>query len=167
MKKRAEIPLPCCVGLFEDILGRGASLRVRVTGRSMNPFLHGGEIVTIRKVPRNSLKRGDLIFFRNHEGRPVVHRIVRRGENDTEGITFQTKGDALVIPDEPVRDREILGKVCAVENGPIYMDLEAKMWSTVSCLIAAISLFESRLYVIMRALKRSVRIRRMSDKGDL
>ena len=52
------------VAFFEDILNRGLILRVKVTGRSMLPFLAGGEILTIQKVPSFSLQIGDLIFSR-------------------------------------------------------------------------------------------------------
>ena len=37
---------------FEDILDKGLTLCVKVTGRSMSPFLQGGEILTIKKVRR-------------------------------------------------------------------------------------------------------------------
>lgn len=150
------------LALFEDILTGGAMLRMRVTGRSMNPFLRGGEILTIRKVPCNSLKKGDLIFFRSSEGCPVVHRIVWRAPHDSLGITFRTKGDALVIPDEPVGDKEILGKVCIVEYGTKHINMEARRWRAVNYMLAVISLVESRLSFIVRTVKQSAGSGRMS-----
>ena len=53
------------VDLCEDILRSGISLRLQVTGRSMAPFLVGGEFLTIKKGPGSSLHIGDLIFFQN------------------------------------------------------------------------------------------------------
>ena len=153
--------------LFKDILALGADLRVRVTGRSMVPFLHGGEVLIIRKVPCSSLKRGDVIFFRNQEGFPVVHRIVRRENYDNQAVTFQTKGDALNIPDEPVRDTEVLGKVCAVENGPGCLNLDTGIGSTINYLLAMFSLFESRLSLVARAVKHAVRACGMGGTGSL
>lgn len=140
------------LSLFEDILNSGASLRVRVTGRSMSPFLRGGEVLTIRKVPGNSLKRGDLIFFRNHEGCPVVHRIVKKDNGDKRAITFLTKGDALVSPDEPVQAHDIFGKVFAIEKGSGTISSQAGMRSTLNCLISFVSLFEWRMRQALRTL---------------
>ena len=54
--------------LFADILNKGLNLRLKVTGRSMQPFLRGGETVTIKKVPCSELRRGDLIFFDSPQG---------------------------------------------------------------------------------------------------
>ena len=62
---------PTITGLFEDILNAGSRLRVRVTGRSMAPFLGGGETVTLKQVPFTSLHRGDLILFKNSHACPA------------------------------------------------------------------------------------------------
>jgi len=97
--------------LFEDILNDGISLRVKVTGRSMAPFLQGGEILTIKRVPYASLHKGDLIFFKNSHGFPLLHRIIKK---DTKSV--QTKGDALMAFDEPVCEKDALGKVCIIER---------------------------------------------------
>lgn len=138
--------------LFEDILAAGATLRVKATGKSMLPFLRGGETLTIRKVPPSSLRMGDVIFFRNLGGHAVVHRIVRKsGERET-GFTFLTKGDALVGPDEPVSEKEILGKVCAVENGVHHTNLEAGAWRAFNYLVAVIGLFKARSRAALRAM---------------
>lgn len=104
------------LGLFEDILNDGISLRVKVTGRSMAPFLRGGEILTIKKVPYASLQKGDLIFFKNHHGFPLLHRIMRKGRFHNGKNIIQTKGDALMVFDEPVCENDVLGKVCIIEK---------------------------------------------------
>ena len=145
------------VGLFEDILARGFMLRVRVTGKSMTPFLKGQEVLSIRKVPGLSLRKGDLIFFKNRDGRPVIHRIVRKRRNGNAGIIFQTKGDALAAPDEPVREEHILGKVCTVENGPDRVDLETGIRRAVNYLVAAASLSKVWLHIALRRLLGPVR----------
>jgi len=55
---------PDVLGLFEEVLNNGTDLRVGVTGRSMMPFLRGGEVLTIRRMPRIIQKRksGDGTF---------------------------------------------------------------------------------------------------------
>jgi hypothetical protein len=107
--------LPGAPAFFTDILNRGLSLRLRATGRSMAPFLRGGEIVTIKKVHCASLRIGDLIFFKNRENSLLLHRIVSI-QLTGNGLVFQTKGDAVAGIDAPVHENKILGKVCTIEK---------------------------------------------------
>ena len=145
---------------FADILNRGFSLRVKVTGRSMQPFLRGGEIVTIKKVPCSELRIGDLIFFDNSVGSPVLHRIVRKKMRDEDDLTFQTRGDALRTYDGPVRHDEILGKVCKIErvhpeSGTGHIDMESPAQRMINYLMAVVNIIESEYYyAFLRRLKR-------------
>ena len=68
-------------------------------------------------------------------------------------VTFQTKGDAMIVFDEPVRNNKILGKVCKIEDGSKYINMETKLWSRINYMSAVISLLESRLYFALKAFK--------------
>ncbi|MEW6109943.1 MAG: signal peptidase I [Nitrospirota bacterium] len=127
--------------LFEEILSGGSSLRIRVTGKSMFPFLRGGEILTIKKVPSFSLRKGDLIFFKNIYGYPLLHRIIKIRESYDKTFIFFTKGDALGSIDEPVEQNKVLGKVCKIEK--TYpdtliknMDMGSHFWRNINLSIA-------------------------------
>jgi signal peptidase I len=119
MEQSPETPanplLPEASVFFEEILNKGLSLRLRATGRSMAPFLRGGEIITIKKVPSASLRIGDLIFFKNRESSLLLHRIVKK-QRTGSGLVFQTKGDAVTGIDNPVHENNILGKACTIEK---------------------------------------------------
>lgn len=137
--------------LFEDILCAGSILRVKVTGRSMAPFLHGGEIVTIKNVPCGSLFRGDLIFFKNIQDILILHRIVHKKKGSDGTIIFLTKGDALRAFDEPVPDREVLGKVVKIEKtnsrGEVkHIDIELKSLRVINYIIAITGLAKSVIF---------------------
>lgn len=137
---------PDTLRLFEDVLKTGSSLRIRVTGRSMVPFLKGGEILTIRRVSYNSLRRGDLILFRSKYDSPVLHRIIRIKPSYDKAYIFHTKGDASRLPDDPVHQNEVMGKVCKVQKnsydaGPENIDMESTMWKKINFLIALIHQF--------------------------
>jgi signal peptidase I len=114
----------------------------------MMPFLAGGEIVTIRNVSSSSLKRGDLLFFKNAHGQPVLHRIVKKTRVDNVFI-FHTKGDARYEVDEAVPDSSVLGKACKIER--LHMDfrreinLESLFWVGINYLAAVRSLTGLRL----------------------
>jgi signal peptidase I len=139
--------------LFEDILNKEISLRVKVTGRSMSPFLNGGEILTIRKVPSSSLQIGDLIFFKTRDGIPVLHRILKKERKNNKHI-FQTKGDALLSMDEPAYESDILGKVCRIESDADgerkCIDMESSLWRNINYLLAVINIGKSKTYPALR-----------------
>jgi signal peptidase I len=142
---------PDILRLFEDILRNGTGLRVRVTGRSMAPFLRGGEIVTIKKVAYASLRIGDLIFFKGRNTSPLLHRIVKKQRTEN-GLVFQTKGDAVQGADEPVSEHNILGKVCIIEKNIFGMGtkrvyMESRFWKMINYLFAIISSAQFRLYL--------------------
>ncbi len=104
--------------LSRECFKRGSSVRFRVTGRSMKPFLRGGESVTVNQTPAASLKLGDLILYRSREGPPVIHRIVARHMHKNS-LAFLTKGDGLKGMDAPVASDQIMGRVSVVETlGP-------------------------------------------------
>jgi len=145
-------------GLFEDILKSGSDLRVRVTGRSMSPFLQGGEVLTIRKVPLASLRRGDLIFFKDSRGYPVLHRLIRKKHSNSKFI-FQTKGDALVGFDEPVLHEDVLGKAFKIEKNSAgcakEINLESLLWKKINHLAAMSSLIKSKArFAVLKLLGR-------------
>jgi len=145
---------PLKLGLFEDILNDKINLRVKVTGRSMKPFLYGGEILTIKKVPYVSLRKGDLIFFKDRNGSPVLHRIIKKGTN-----SVQTKGDALMAFDEPIGTNEVLGKVCIVEktypDGKLKsINMESLIWRTINYHIAIINSIRTKTYFSARRIYR-------------
>jgi signal peptidase I len=145
---------PVKLGLFEDILNDEINLRVKVTGRSMTPFLRGGEILTIKKASLASLKKGDLIFFKDRNGSPVLHRIIKRST-----ISVQTKGDALMAFDEPICANDVLGKVCVVEKANPdsklkSINMESFMWRTINYLIALFNSVRTKTYFSARRIYR-------------
>lgn len=149
-------------GLFRDILAGGLSLRVKVTGRSMAPFLRGGEVVTIKKVPRRDLRVGDLILVGDKTGMPLVHRLVRKKRTGDDEYIFQTKGDAVWTLDQPVGHDEVLGKVCRIERfhpvaGVQNVDMNSPFQRGINYLRASISIF--RLFcnpAVLRLLGKKV-----------
>jgi signal peptidase I len=144
-------------GLVEDFLNNGIKIRVRVTGRSMYPFLHGGEVLTIECVPCMSLKAGDLVLFRDSYGRPVIHRLMEKKLSpDGYGI-LRTKGDSLKAFDRPVRQDQVLGKVIRIDkskhiSGTGYIDMNLSRWRMINSTIAIINNMRAKVYCFMSRL---------------
>lgn len=151
------------VRLLGEVMERAGEVRMRVTGRSMAPFLRGGEILTLAKVTADSLRRGDLILFTRPSGRPKLHRIIRVANGGGGGRLFMTGGDALAGHDAAVREEEILGKARIVEHpaslrGPLR--LESRGWRLRSALAAFV--WEARIVAraaASRAARRAGRAR--------
>jgi signal peptidase I len=97
--------------LMEDVFALGSAVRIRVTGRSMEPFLAGGDVLTIEPAQGSVLRVGDVVLFRRRgTAAPAIHRIVSL----SHGI--RTRGDALRMADEAVPADDILGRVRLVEK---------------------------------------------------
>lgn len=148
--------------LLRDILKSGSTLRIRVTGDSMSPFLSGGETLSIRKVSASTLRLGDLIFFRSREGFTVLHRIVRKKRTCQNSYIFQTKGDALRGMDSPVCADDIIGKVCTVEKiyadgNKIYIDMESLKWKSISYMLAVFGFGKAAMFSASHRFRCAIR----------
>ncbi|HWR57851.1 MAG TPA: hypothetical protein VN328_03090 [Thermodesulfovibrionales bacterium] len=142
-------------GLFHDVLNRGLGLRIRATGTSMMPFLSGDETLVMRKVDDTSLRKGDLIFFRGRDGIPVLHRVVRRFRKDGVDMV-QTRGDALILLDDPIPVNVILCRVSEIE-GKRYVNMETMIWRSVNYLLSVFYLVKSRTYLTLTSFKSLLR----------
>ena len=87
----------------EALLSAGDPVWLRVQGRSMHPLLRDGtDCVELRPAEADSLRRGDIAFFR-HRGGHVLHRIVAlhpltaRGDNVWGLTACPASGDILAI----------------------------------------------------------------------
>ncbi len=99
-------------GLIEEALVRGNAVRVRVTGRSMQPFLNGGEVVRIEPMS-GPLAVGDLVLFRDpQKTQLVMHRVLWARAVGP----IRTKGDGVRSLDAPVGRADILGRVSRIER---------------------------------------------------
>ena len=81
-------------------------LPVPVTGNSMCPFLHPGDIVYLNRY--TELEKGDIVLFTRPDGSFVLHRIYRI---EPDG-SYLILGDNQLLP-EPVPERCVHAKVTA------------------------------------------------------
>lgn len=79
-----------------------------VSGVSMLPTYHTGDVVIVRQVPPEQVQVGDVILFKG-KGGSIVHRVVEIQEQDGQRI-FITKGDNNNTLDDPVTPEEYGGK---------------------------------------------------------
>lgn len=97
-----------CIGKTASIFGYSV---LKVVSGSMEPSIHEGDYIYIKRTDTDSLKAGDIISFYSQDdsikGEINTHRI---SEVLSDG-TFVTKGDANKIEDSvTVQKASIIGK---------------------------------------------------------
>jgi hypothetical protein len=149
---------PLFVDITVDLLRRGCTVRFRANGRSMEPVINEGEIITVEPVMPHEVKRGEIVLYQNHRG-VIAHRVVAikdrsdelrglRSEQKKKSPTrssalspqhsslvifFILRGDSATLCDEPVEPQQILGRVVTVERHgrPIHLNsLKARVYHT-------------------------------------
>jgi signal peptidase len=98
-------------GLIDLTQLKGGRLLSVQTG-SMVPVLERGDLVSVKTVPDNTLKVGDVITYIKSENSKVTvtHRI-QQLPNESNNHKFIVKGDANRVTDPPVAPSKVLGKV--------------------------------------------------------
>ncbi|MFH1984948.1 MAG: signal peptidase I [Pseudomonadota bacterium] len=136
--------------LVAEILGRGSAVRFKVTGGSMRPLVPSGARVVVGPVDTAKLRAGDVVYFKNTQGAPVLHRIVRVDLDSAGRKVFRTKGDALIVFDDPVAPDQVLGRAVRIER-PLpggrrwVLDLDTRRWRWAGAVVAVLQLVGAKV----------------------
>ena len=114
--------LPSDVLLFDHSVP-GVTFTSAVCSGSMEPNISCNDLLILYEPSVSDLREGDVIYFRRQnadctgplEDRYMLHRI-KRVSAGTEGLRFQTQGDALAGPDR-----------CLVPPGDVLYKLVANI----------------------------------------
>jgi signal peptidase len=70
-------------------------LFLTISSGSMEPSIKANSLIIVKKVSVSSLKKGDVITFKNpqKDNRLITHRIVKINKNKSGEYFFTTKGD--------------------------------------------------------------------------
>lgn len=101
--------------LSRELLENGYGVRFRPGGFSMHPTIRDGETVTVEPVCAESVRRGDILLYRN-ESRVIAHRVVGIRSAENSGLIFTLRGDSLAACDAPIGAEQILGRIVSVER---------------------------------------------------
>ncbi len=105
-------------------LQRGQHVRLAVTGGSMRPFMHAGDIVELE--PIDSLPSvGDVLLVRcgSDPERYVLHRLVR-----VKGEKLFIRGDAQECCEGPFVQQDVLGRVAGSYSNGRVRRFESGLW---------------------------------------
>ena len=98
--------------LAAETLRASGTLRLKVAGWSMVPTLWPGDLLVIEAADGDAIGSGDIVLFVRHQ-RFFAHRVIKR---KSAGRGIETRGDAMRQMDAPVSNRELLGRVIAIER---------------------------------------------------
>lgn len=94
---------------LQNALEQGASLKVRVEGRCMEPVIKPGSFVKVERL--DGLRVGSVVLLKDHRNRYLVHRVVCM---NAESVV--TCGDRNHFVDHPVPYSSILGIIRSVSE---------------------------------------------------
>lgn len=87
------VVLVIAFAIFVEAIGIDGEWFIGSVGsNSMEPTLQYGDYVVVKKS--KELKEGDIIAFKNNQGKMIVHRIVEKTFRDGQEV-YRTKGDNL------------------------------------------------------------------------
>lgn len=119
--------LPCTSAAFAElsaeILRAGKVLRFRGHGASMQPLVRDGDILLVRPVDAQAVRRGDLVLFHDELGRVVVHRVIGVHAGRA-GRRFTMQGDAVSQPDGVIPEARIFGRLAAIERNGNRIEMD-------------------------------------------
>ncbi len=105
------ISQPDLASLLAEVGASGGSLRFRAGGRSMWPFLRGGDVLVVEPLRDRPVARGDVLLYRTSDGGVAAHRVT-----GFAGGRLQVRGDRLRAPLELVGSDDLLGRVAFIER---------------------------------------------------
>jgi len=144
--------------LAGDVLRAFGSGRFPAVGWSMIPAVWPGDTLVVERIS-DQVCVGDIVVVAR-DGRLCGHRVVAI-EGDPGNPQWTTQGDALPVPDRPVRGSELLGRVAYLIRAGQRVVVPANL-SVVERLIARVvrrSVFAGRALVYLRRMGRTSMLR--------
>lgn len=105
-----------CCELMAEVVRDVGSANVRVTGFSMLPSIHPGDVLTVRRHAIDELTPGQVVLF-SRNGKLIAHRIIQ-----ISGEHLITRGDSVPSCDPPVRIGDVVGRVEAISRNGRQID---------------------------------------------
>lgn len=105
--KKRRVHTEAYLSCMRELLDKGQSVSVPVTGGSMSPFLANGRDWVRLEPVGNFLKKGKIALYQQKGGRYLLHRVCRI-EN---GRRFYFIGDAQTCEEGPIEQEQIAGVV--------------------------------------------------------
>ena len=103
-----------------DLLGDGRTLRFTAKGGSMDPLIRDGDTLFLAPADLSRIKFGDVVFFVNGEGMPLIHRVIKTQKRGKERWLL-IRGDRGNRVDGYFPPVEVFGQVIAIERAGLQI----------------------------------------------
>lgn len=140
--------------LINEELNSGKVFCFVVSTVSMLPLIKPEDEIVVRKDSLNTLKCGDIVVFEKYR-ELYTHRLLCKRLSGSK-ITLVTKGDNSFIADDPISEKDLLGKVIRIKRGNKFINLESKFWKIVNSLAGTLSYLEWKVFSLLRSFKRLI-----------
>lgn len=82
-----------------------------VNGTSMLPFIHAGDLVTLKKITNCKIKKKDVLFYKRDNGQYVLHRVYKIKNNHLFML-----GDNQLNVEKNVRSDQVIAKMISYKT---------------------------------------------------
>lgn len=104
---------PTVVELLRTLFGEGISIRLRVGGTMMSPFIKPGDVVVLSPLGTRKPSIGDVVMFVKPSTQKIfIQRVIKKAMN-----SYLVKGDGAQEAMGIVPMANVLGLVTKVERG--------------------------------------------------
>ena len=147
MENINAVSLDDAMPIMLDILKNGNTVSLVVKGNSMYPFLISGRDKALLAPVTSPLKKGDIVLYKNRNGKYALHRI---SKIDKDG-NLEIIGDGQLVADYPVSPNNIVARVCKVVRKGKELDSKSLGWKLFS---NPLFLKLSRRFLVKKAIKK-------------
>jgi len=120
----------------------------------MLPLIKPEDEIVVRKGSRETLKCGDIVVFERFR-ELYTHRLLCKRMSGSK-VTLVTKGDNSLVADDPISEKDLLGKVTRIRKANRSINLEGKFWKIANSLAGTLSYLEWTVFSLLRGLKRLI-----------
>lgn len=155
----AKIELAC------EVLRSFGGLRFSATGWSMLPTILPGDTLVVERVSGDQVKVGEVVLV-GRDGRLCAHRVISPEDNSGNPHRhWITQGDSMPMPDPPVSESQLLGRVnYVIRDGKcVAVSAKASVAARLTGKIARRSFLAARALVYLH---RAVPISRKSETSE-
>jgi phage repressor protein C with HTH and peptisase S24 domain len=108
--------------IIEEQIKLGNQVKLTVSGNSMEPFFHNQKTIVTLTFVSKSLKKRDIVFYKNINGQYILHRIISLKKG-----FIVCCGDALKKK-EYLPKESIIARVIEFKNGNLITRTNSKKY---------------------------------------
>jgi len=131
------------LGLLQEALSKGNSLRLRVKGFSMFPCIMHNDIVTVSPLNDSLPYIGLAVaFLHPYTNKLVIHRVIRQIQDKV-----MIKGDCVFSSDGLIPHKNILGIVTKIERNNRLLNFSISYGKSLALFFNKTNIFSLLLYM--------------------